>query len=254
LRRASRFGLLALCLLVVSLWSTAPVRAQDRGAIQTKDQKPIYPEGLLKEERQGNVMLVGRIDARGTLSDLRVVGATHKDFVGPAAQAVEAWKFRPAMRDGKPIEIFANIGVRFRLEGEKRGLIPAPILGNLAISPADESGKRTAPEGFPIRRGADRALRAEALLDVPPYTRERTLAVQVEAISPSGRRIAIFQPPVAVPAKATEVTIAVVARVGPDWEEGVWRLRFMVDGAGAGSGQFWLARDPAHFSFVIPRS
>ena len=133
-------------------------------------------------------------------------------------------------------------------------MIPAPILGNLAISASDESGKRTAPEGFPIRRGSDKAMRAEAHLDVPPNTRERTLAVQVDAISPSGKRIAIFQPPVAVPARATEVMIPVVARIGPDWEEGVWMLRFTVDGAGAGSGQFWLARDPAHFSFVIPRS
>lgn len=240
--------------LVAALALAPEAGAQTHEAVRTRYQAPVYPETLLKSERQGNVLLVGRIDAQGHMADLRVVGATHTDFVRPAAEAVSAWQFKPATRDGQPIEIFANIGVRFRLEGEKRGLIPAPILGDIAISPADESGRRTAPEGFPIRRGKDKALRAEALLDLPPNIQSRTLAVRVEATAPSGKRIAIFQPPVAVPPGATDVRIPVVAKVGPDWEEGVWMLRFTVNGAGAGVGQFWLASDPAHFSFVIPKS
>jgi TonB family protein len=240
--------------LVAALPLASRAGAQTREAVRTRYQAPVYPENLLKSERQGNVLLVGRIDALGHVADLHVVATTHTDFVRPAAEAVAAWQFNPATRDGLPVEIFANIGVRFRLQGEKRGLIPAPILGDIAISPADESGKATAPEGFPIRRGKDKALRAEAQLDLPPNIQSRTLAVRVEATAPSGKRIAIFQPPVAVPPRATEVRIPVVAKVGPDWEEGVWMLRFTVNGAGAGAGQFWLASDPAHFSFVIPKS
>ena len=157
------------------------------------------------------------------------------------------------MRDGKPIEIFANIGVRFRLQGDTRGQIGIPVLGDIAIFPADASGKKTAPEGFPIRRGKDPALRVEALLDVSPAPQDRTLTVKVEAESPRRKRIPIFQPPVAVPANVGEVRIPVVVNVGPDWEEGVWLLRFVVNGAGAGGGQFWLASDPAHYQFVIPK-
>jgi hypothetical protein len=76
--------------------------------------------------------------------------------------------------------------------------------------------------------------------------------VKVDAVSPSGKHVAIFQPPVAAPAGATEVKVPVIARVGPDWEEGVWMLRFAVDNGFAGSGQFWLASDPEHFHFVMP--
>ena len=65
-------------------------------------------------------------------------------------------------------------------------------------------------------------------------------------------RIAIFQPPVSAPAGATEVKVPVVARIGPDWEEGVWMLRFTTDNGFAGSGQFWLADDPEHFHFTMP--
>ena len=245
---------LAPGLLLTALLLAPQASAQDREAVRTKYQEPVYPESLEKAERQGNVLLAGRIDASGHVEDLRVVSASHKDFVQPAAEAVRAWQFRPAMRDGKPVEIFANIGVRFRLQGDKHGQIFVPILGDIAIFPADASGKRTAPEGFPIRRGQDPALRAEALLDVPPAAQARTLTVRVEAESPKGKRVPVFQPPVAVPANATEVRIPVVANIGADWEEGVWMLRFTVNGAGAGAGQFWLASDPAHFQFVIPKS
>ncbi len=241
-------------LAVLALAAAPPAGGQTQEAVRTKYREPVYPENLLKTQQQGNVLLAGRIDAKGRVTDLHVVAASSKDFIAPAAEAVKDWQFRPATRDGKPVEIFANIGVRFRIQGEKHGQISAPILGDIAISPADESGNRTAPEGFPIRRGRDPALRAEALLDVPASGQDRTLAVRVETISPSGKRSPVFQPPVAVPAGAAEVRIPVVLRIGAEWEEGVWMLHFTVGGAGAGGGQFWLASDPSRFVFVIPQS
>lgn len=244
-------GALAAFLLLAG---AAGVRAQTQEAVRTRYQSPVYPENLAKALRQGNVLLAGRIDTQGRVSDLHLVAASAKDFVQPAAEAVQGWQFRPAMRDGKPVEVFLNVGVRFRMEGGTRGNLEAPILGDVAISPADASGRKSAPEGFPIRRGQDPALRAEALLDIPPSAEGRTLTVKVEAVSPKGKRVPVFQPPVAVPAKATEVRFPVVARIGPDWEDGVWMLRFMVNGAGVGGGQFWLAADPSKFSFVIPTS
>jgi hypothetical protein len=225
--------------------------AQTKGAVQTKYVEAVGPDNLLKTERQGNALLIGRIDTHGRVVDLHVLAASLPAYGPPAIDAVKQWQFQPAMKDGKPIEIFANVGVRFRIQGDKRGVIEAPILGDIAISPADASGKKTAPEGFPIQRGKDPALRADAVLDVPPSA-ARTLAVTVEAVSPRGRRIPIFQPPAAVGAKATEVRIPVVAQIGTDWEDGVWTLRFTVNGAPAGGGQFWLAADPANSHFVIP--
>ena len=246
-RRLAAAGFLALFL-------AAAARAQTRGAVETKHVDPVYPENLLKTEQQGNVLLIGRIDAQGRMQDLFVVSTTHQDFSQPALEAVRAWQFRPAIKDGKPIEIFTNVTVRFRIQNEKRGQIPDPTLGDLAISPADASGKATAPEGFPIQRGKDPALRAEVQLDVPPQPEARTIAVRVEALSPTGKPHPVFQPPVSVPAKATGVRFPVVVKIGDDWEDGVWALRFTVDDKIAGGGQFWLARDPSTFHFVVPRS
>lgn len=241
-----------LCALAVL--AAAAAHGQDRGAVQTKKVDPVYPEALFKTERQGNVLLAGVIDTKGQIGDLRVVATSNKAFVQPAIEAVEQWRFRPATKNGKPIQIFANVGMRFRIQGDKRGTIDLPILGDIAISPADASGKSTAPEGFPIQRGKDAALRAEVLLDLPPSGETRTLTIRVEAVSSKGRKIAVFQPPVAVAAGATEVRFPVVAQIGKDWEDGVWALQFTVNGLPAGGGQFWLAADPDHFKFVIPKS
>ena len=224
----------------------------DRGAQRTKYVEPIYPEDPEKKDPQGNVLLIGKIDKDGNVTDLHPLAASKKEFVQPATDAVGRWKFSPAIRDGQPIEIPLNAGVRFRITGGGRGRIPLPILGDLAVFPADASGKKTGPDAFPLTNGKDPAFRAEVLLDVPPSEQVRTMTVKLEAKSPKGRKIPIFLPPVAVPALATEVSFPVVGQIGADWEDGVWLLLFTVDGVGAGGGQFWLAKDPKTFPFALP--
>jgi len=225
---------------------------QTRGAEVTRQQKPVYPDGPLKGQRQGNVVLIGRIDTGGKIRDIRYLQATLDAFVDPAIEAVRAWELRPAMRGGKPVEIAANIGLRYRLQLDKRGDIPAPILGDLSVFPADASGGRKAPEGFPVRRGGDPRLRVEAVMDVPPQPKARPIHVIVQAISPKARRIVLFEETVTAPAKAAAVNVRFSANVGGDWEDGVWLLRFLADKADAGGGQFWLAGDPEHYHFMMP--
>jgi hypothetical protein len=230
------------------------VSAQTTGARLLKQPKPVYPESASKGLRQGNVNLIGKIDTKGRIRDVRFVAATLVAFVEPAVAAVGTWEFRPATRDGKPIEIAANLALRFRLEGDKRGEMPTPILGDLAVFPADASGKSTAPEGFPVKRGSDLKIRVEAVLDVPPGEKASSLPVSVEAMSPKGRKLVLFQQNVSVPAKAAEVKIPFAAAVGTDWEDGVWLMRFKANQADAGGGQFWLAGDPEHTAFNLPGS
>ncbi len=228
----------------------ASVFAQTKAAELQKYQEAVYPETLLKDERQGNVLLVGRIDKEGRMQDLRLFAASFPGFIDPAMAAVKAWRFKPATRDGKPVDIAANVGVRFRVKGNKRGRLAEPILGDLPIFPADGSGQKTAPEGFPIRPGVDSKLRAEAVLDVAPQPKARKITVRVEATSPTGRPYILLDGPVAVDGGATDVHVPVVAPVGADWEEGVWTMRFLANGGEAGGGQFWLARDPTRFDFA----
>ena len=242
------FRLPALVTLLVS----AAALAQTTGAQLLKQPKPVYPEGASKGLRQGNVNLIGRIDTKGKVTDLRYVGSTLEIFIEPAVAAVNGWEFRPATRGGKPVEIAANIALRFRLQGEKHGEIASPMIGDLAVFPADASGRNTGLDGFPIRRGTDKKMRVEAVLDVSPEAKARSLPVTVEAISPIGNKTVMYQGTVQVKPKASEVKIPFTVPVGIDWEDGVWLLRFVADKAEAGGGQFWVAVDPEHYQFVLP--
>lgn len=237
----------SLCLLLLI---AAPAEGQTSGAQLLKEIKPVYPEQLQKQSQQGNVLLIARIDVNGKLQDIRPLAASNELFVGPSVAAVKAWEFRPARRNGKPVEIAANIGLRFRLQTERRGAIPRPMLSNVAIFPADETGKKTGEEGFPIKRGGDPRLRIEAALDIPPPDHEHEFAVRVEAISPKGNRHVLYEDRIDAAPKKTEMFLPITPKVGSAWEDGVWMLRFSVDGADAGGGQFWLAGDPERFDFA----
>jgi TonB family protein len=228
--------------------------AQTRGAELVREQKPAYPEALHKASAQGSVVLIARIDRDGAVQDARPLWSSNQQFVASTLQAVKAWAFRPALLDGKPIDIAANIVFPFRIRDEKGQIvgyeISGPALHDLAVFPADASGRKTAPEGFPIHKGADQRMRVEAALDLPRLPAARKVPVQAEAVSPGGRRVPAYRDSILVPAKTTEVKLPFSVPIGDDWEDGVWKIQFTADGAPAGTGQFWLARDPARFDFA----
>lgn len=247
-----RISALLRGVLAGALWAcvAASALAQTAGAQLQREQKPQYPEGLSKTGKQGNVLLIGRVDRQGKVQDIQPVATTNLGFLDPAVAAVKAWQFRPAVRNGKPVDVAVNVGIRYRLDGAKRGEIPRPALGDLSIFPADGSGKKTAPEGFAVRRAADPRVRVEAVMDATPSDKAQKLAVHAEALSPSGRRVALWDGTVNVPPKTAQVPVAFTAPVGGDWEDGVWRVNFAVAGAPAGGGAFWLAGDPDHYDFA----
>ena len=233
--------------------SATPLLAQTRGAELTHEQKPVYPEALSKAAGQGNAVLIGRIDKTGTVQDSRVVWTTHEQLVEPTLTAVKAWVFRPALKNGQPIDIAANIVFPFRVrddQGKASGFLPGPVLSELAIFPADASGKKTAPEGFPIKKGVDPRLRIEASIDLPPVESARRVAVLVEAVSPTGAKSTVFEDSMTVPGKGTSIKTPFSVPVGKGWEDGIWMLRFQIDKKSAGMGQFWLAADPDRFDFA----
>ncbi len=231
-------------------FAASAASAQATGAQLTREQKPVYPEGLMKIEKQGNVILTGRIDTKGKVQDIQAVAATNIGFVDPAVAAVHAWQFKPATRAGKPVDIAVNVVLRFRLEGAKRGEIPKPALGDLSIFPAGASGARSGPDGFPLKKGGDPMVRVESVIDVSPSAKAQHLAVTAEVISPKGRALTIYKGSAPVLANHHEFPLSFAAPVGADWEDGIWRLQIRVGDAAAGGGQFWLARDPEHFDFV----
>lgn len=77
--------------------------------------EPEYSEEARKAKFQGTVMLFIVVDEKGNPRDLKVVRPLGLGLDQKAIEAVQKWKFRPGMKDGKPVPVQATIEVNFRL-------------------------------------------------------------------------------------------------------------------------------------------
>ena len=77
--------------------------------------EPKYPKaGTYPKGFQG-VCVVGMIvDQHGKLHDVHVVRSLRKEFDANAMKAVEQYKFKPALRFGKPVAVAVNVEVNFK--------------------------------------------------------------------------------------------------------------------------------------------
>jgi len=78
--------------------------------------EPVYPEAAKKSRLSGVVILEMTIKEDGSVSDVRVVKPLPLGLDQAALDAVRQWRFEPAMKDGKPIEVIFNITMNFKLD------------------------------------------------------------------------------------------------------------------------------------------
>lgn len=77
--------------------------------------EPEYSEEARAEGFQGTVLLAAVIDEEGTPTQIRIVRALGKGLDEKAMEALAKWKFRPGMKDGRPVAVIANVEMNFRL-------------------------------------------------------------------------------------------------------------------------------------------
>lgn len=78
---------------------------------------PEYPESLRKGKHkiQGTCVLGITVDKDGMVQDVHVTRSLDKRLDQNAIDAVKRWKFKPAMRDSKPVAVLTSVEVDFRL-------------------------------------------------------------------------------------------------------------------------------------------
>ena len=76
---------------------------------------PEFSEEARKAKYQGSVLIHVIIDANGTPQDLKVTKALGLGLDEKAIQAVQTWRFKPGLKDGKPVNVEATVEVTFRL-------------------------------------------------------------------------------------------------------------------------------------------
>jgi protein TonB len=77
--------------------------------------EPEYSEEARKAKFQGTVVLFVVVDEKGNPKELKVIRPLGLGLDQKAIEAVEKWRFRPGMKDGKPVPVQATIEVNFRL-------------------------------------------------------------------------------------------------------------------------------------------
>ncbi|QGY81436.1 energy transducer TonB [Sphingorhabdus lacus] len=76
--------------------------------------QPEYPVGKLRLEIEGSVTVRILVGTDGRVRQVQILNATDPDFArATEKQALKAWRFKPATRDGVPVEDWQTLTVRF---------------------------------------------------------------------------------------------------------------------------------------------
>jgi protein TonB len=77
--------------------------------------EPHYTDAARDAKIEGTVGLSVEIWEDGQAHNIRVVQALDSGLDQSAIDAITAWRFEPATRDGKKVRVQANVEVNFRL-------------------------------------------------------------------------------------------------------------------------------------------
>ena len=76
---------------------------------------PEYTDEARRAKAQGTVKFDVVVDQQGSAKHITVVKGDKYGFTARAIGAIKTWKFKPAMKDGKPVTVCVVIEVSFRL-------------------------------------------------------------------------------------------------------------------------------------------
>ena len=77
--------------------------------------EPEYSEEARKAKYQGVVLLYVEVDPSGKAVNIRVLHSLGLGLDQKAMEAVKKWRFKPGLKDGRPVTVQAQIEVNFRL-------------------------------------------------------------------------------------------------------------------------------------------
>jgi protein TonB len=82
-----------------------------------RNKQPVYPPEAVRRAQQGAVMLLIHVSPEGLASGVDVLRSSGYGSLDRAARdAVTAWHFLPAVKDGEPIPFDMTLRVSFQLE------------------------------------------------------------------------------------------------------------------------------------------
>lgn len=78
--------------------------------------QPVYPPSQLRLEREAEVSVRVLVGSDGRVKQIELIDSPHADFWNATRkQALKYWRFTPATQDGKPVESWMTLKVRFEI-------------------------------------------------------------------------------------------------------------------------------------------
>jgi TonB family protein len=85
------------------------------GPVPLKKVDPKYPQTLMSERVEGEVVLYAVIRRDGSVDGIQLVHGVDEQLDANAMTALGQWKFRPAVKQGSPVELEAIVHIPFRV-------------------------------------------------------------------------------------------------------------------------------------------
>ena len=83
------------------------------GPVPLRKVDPKYPPTLINERVEGEVVLYAVIRRDGSVDSIQLVRGIDEQLDANAMEALSQWKFRPAARQGSPVELEAIVHIPF---------------------------------------------------------------------------------------------------------------------------------------------
>ena len=77
--------------------------------------EPDYTDQAKDAKTEGQVVLAIEVGANGKAHNIQVIRSLDQGLDQNAIEAVRRWKFKPAVKDGEPVTVRANVEVNYRL-------------------------------------------------------------------------------------------------------------------------------------------
>lgn len=76
---------------------------------------PKYSQEARAAKLSGNVVVSMIVDSEGKVRDVHVLRGVGMGLDENAMEAVKKYKFKPALKDGKPVAVYLNVQVNFKI-------------------------------------------------------------------------------------------------------------------------------------------
>lgn len=161
--------LLILLVAVAAVAQAQPYRIGNgvKAPVVIAKSEPEYSEEARKAGATATVVVSVVINDQGRAENVKVLASAGMGLDESAVRTVETWQFRPGTKDDRPVPVFANIEVNFRLLSPGSSLVPRRIVfedPSLPGRPVLKSAVKVALSAMARQEGQPPCVTVKALL------------------------------------------------------------------------------------------